>query len=211
MSFDCVYGQEKQTAILRRALTAARVPHAYLFYGMRGIGKQTVARQFAKALNCKKGNGVACEQCPSCLKITNGNHPDVVTIVPEGIFIKITHVREMQNQIKFKPFEGEKRVFIVVDAERMNEPAANALLKTLEEPSPANVLILVTSRPFQLPETILSRCQKLRFDPIRKETIVSFFGREGSIGSATGDYYCLVCQGKYRECTGTHKANTSVG
>jgi len=98
-----------------------------------------------------------------------------VTIVEaEGQFIKIRDVRDLQNQMKFKPFEGGKRIFIIVDADKMNITSANALLKTLEEPSSSNILILITSRPYQLPLTILSRCQHLRFNPLQKETITSF-------------------------------------
>ena len=86
----------------------------------------------------------------------------------------IEEIRKLQNQAKYRPFEGEKRIFIIEDAERMNIPAANALLKTLEEPGPSNVLILTTSRPYLLPPTITSRCQKIRFSPLRKDVIVAF-------------------------------------
>lgn len=174
MSFKDIYGQDKQITILKSAIESGRVSHSYLFYGEKGVGKKTASEIFAKALNCSEGKPDSCDKCASCLKIDHKNHPDVTTIEPEGNFIKIDAIRDLQNQIKFRPLEGNKRVFIIVDAERMNSVSANSLLKTLEEPSLSNILILITARHYLLPATILSRCQQLRFNPIRKETIASF-------------------------------------
>jgi len=181
VSFKNIYGQDKQIAILKSAMETERVAHAYLFYGMKGIGKRSTAGVFAKALNCKEGEIDPCGSCSSCRKIDRGGHPDVITIESEGVFIRIQDIRDLQNQIKFKPFEGRKRVFIIVDAEKMSIPSANALLKTLEEPNPSNILILVTSRPYQLPGTIISRCQKIQFNPVRKDTITSFLEDRASL------------------------------
>ncbi|MBW2557706.1 MAG: DNA polymerase III subunit delta' [Deltaproteobacteria bacterium] len=174
MPFSDIYGQDKQVNVVQGAMKNDRVPHAYLFYGIKGVGKKTTAKTLAKALNCKEEKVDSCDRCPSCLKIDRGTHPDIVFIEPDGIFIKIDKIRDLQDQIKFRPFEGRKRVFIIVDADRMNDPSANALLKTLEEPNPSNALILITSRIHKLPQTIISRCQKIRFNPVRAETIVSF-------------------------------------
>ncbi|MBW2630358.1 MAG: DNA polymerase III subunit delta' [Deltaproteobacteria bacterium] len=174
MPFSDIYGQDKQISVLQSTMKRGRVPHAYLFHGIKGIGKRTTAKILAKALNCREKDGDSCGTCPSCLKIEHDNHPDIVFIEPEGIFIKIDTIRALQDQIKFRPFEGRKRVFIIVDAERMNDASANALLKTLEEPKPSNVLILTTSRVHKLPQTIVSRCQKIRFNPVRPEVINSF-------------------------------------
>lgn len=175
MPFSDIYGQNKQVNVLQSAMKSDRVPHAYLFHGIQGIGKKTTAKTLAKALNCGEKNADSCDRCPSCLKIDRGSHPDIIFIEPEGIFIKINKIRELQDQIKFRPFEGRKRVFVITDADRMNDASANALLKTLEEPRPSNVLILTTSRVHKLPQTIISRCQKIRFNPVRSETIASFF------------------------------------
>ena len=174
MPFRDIYGQDRQIEMLQRAMRTDRVPHAYLFHGMQGIGKKTAARGLAQALNCREDNADFCGRCPSCSKTGRGTHPDIVFIEPDGIFIKIEQIRDLQNQIQFRPFEGRKRVFIVADADRMNDPSANALLKTLEEPSPSNILILTTSRVHKLPQTILSRCQKIRFRPLRPEVVASF-------------------------------------
>ncbi len=174
MPFCDIYGQERQIAILQNAIRRRRVPHAYLFYGIPGIGKKTVALALASTLNCREGHADFCGRCPSCRKVIRRTHPDVVIIEPEGLFIKIDRIRDLQNQTQFRPLEGRKKVFVVADADRMNDASANALLKTLEEPSPSNVLILTTSRLHRLPQTIVSRCQKVRFQPLRPETVASF-------------------------------------
>src|SRR5271157_2129025 len=183
MSFKDVYGHEKQIRVLQTAMQRDRIPHAYLFYGAEGIGKRTVAEVFAKVLNCATGRDSldACDVCPSCIKIDHGNHPDVITIKAQGQSIKIQEVRELQEQMKFSPFEGGKRIFIIIDADKMNIASANAILKTLEEPSAANILVLLTSRPHQLPATVLSRCQHLRFSPLRRETVASFLEEKSSL------------------------------
>ena len=183
MSFKDIYGHEKQLSVLQTAMARDRIPHAYLFYGMEGVGKRTVAEVFAKALNCKNGRDIldACDVCPSCLKIDHRNHPDVITIHAEGQFIKVKEIRAIQDQMKFRPFEGGKRIIIIGDADRMNIVSANALLKTLEEPSTSNILILITSRPYLLPMTILSRCQHLRFNPLQKETVASYLQEKLSL------------------------------
>ncbi|MCX5835074.1 MAG: DNA polymerase III subunit delta' [Deltaproteobacteria bacterium] len=172
MSFEGIYGQDKQLAVLRRSMDKGRIPHALLFHGMRGIGKRTTALAFAKTLLCDRLD--ACGLCPACRKVESGNHPDVVVIVPQGQFIKIEDIRDLRNQMRFRPLEGRKRIIILVDAERMNIASANSLLKTLEEPSLVNVLILISSRPYQLPMTILSRCQKLRFHPIPADVVARY-------------------------------------
>ena len=174
MPFSDIYGQDKQVSVLQGAMLNERVPHAFLFQGIRGVGKKTTAKILAKALNCEAGNADSCDVCRSCLKIDHGAHPDIVFIEPEGAFIKIEKIRELQAQIKFRPFEGKKRVFVIVDADRMNDTSANALLKTLEEPTSSNILILITARAHKLPQTVISRCQKLRFNPVRSEIIASF-------------------------------------
>ncbi len=170
MTFGEIYGHGKQIAILKSAMAKDRIAHAYLFYGMEGIGKRTTAAVFARALNCG-AEDPPCDTCPSCRKAEHKNHPDIVTIAAEGQFIKIGAVKELQARMTFRPSEGRRRVFIMQDADRMNAAAANALLKTLEEPSAGNILLLTTARPYALPMTILSRCQHLRFSPLAREEV----------------------------------------
>lgn len=174
MSFKDIFGHGKQIALLKGFIAQNRLPHALLFYGMEGIGKKTTALVFAKALNCLTGNHDACDACSSCRKVDHKNHLDVVILEAEGQFIKIQAVRDLQQQLKFKPWEGKKRVCIIDDAEKMNDVAANALLKTLEEPPSSNVLILISARPYQLPATVVSRCQQLSFNPLTEDDVASF-------------------------------------
>ena len=182
MSYKAVFGHERQIDILQNAVARGRVAHAYLFHGMDGIGKRTVALHFAKTLLCRQGDASgSCDTCPACLKIDRGNHPDVVSIAPEGAFIKVQAVKDMIAAMAFRPLEGGKRVFILAEADKMNATAANALLKTLEEPSASNILLLTTSRPYQLPITILSRCQHLRFQPLPQEQVHRFLTERMSL------------------------------
>ncbi|MCK9363960.1 MAG: DNA polymerase III subunit delta' [Syntrophales bacterium] len=185
MRFQQIYGHKKPLAILKSAMAANRVAHAYLFYGKEGVGKKTVASVFARALNCPAADP-PCDVCPSCLKAEHKNHPNIIEIVAEGQFIKIAAVREIMATMAFRPEDG-KRVFILQDADKMNAPAANALLKTLEEPSADNVLILTSARPHALPVTILSRCQALRFAPLQKTEVASFLREQQGFGEAEAD------------------------
>ncbi|HNU84248.1 MAG: DNA polymerase III subunit delta' [Pseudomonadota bacterium] len=178
MSFANLYGQDGPIDVLKRAVEKRRVPHAFLFYGAEGVGKRTAALALAKALNCERGGGDACDACASCRKIDKGNHPDLVVIEPEGQFIKVADIKELQERMRFRPLEGTRRVVIINDAERMNATSANSLLKTLEEPSAVNVFLLVSSRPHLLPMTILSRCHRLRFNPVPRDVIAAFLERE---------------------------------
>ncbi|HOW56900.1 MAG TPA: DNA polymerase III subunit delta', partial [Smithellaceae bacterium] len=176
MSYSDIYGHEKQIEILKRAQIQERVGHAYLFNGAPGIGKRTLALEFARALNCTAFDeqNDACGRCLSCRKIEHHNHPDIAQIAADGQFIRINAVREIQEQMRFRPLEATRRVFIIDDADRMNEQAANALLKTLEEPTVHNLLILITARPHTLPRTILSRCRQMRFQPLTTADVVRY-------------------------------------
>lgn len=145
------------------------------------MGKRKTALAFAKALNCSEGNLDSCDRCSSCLKIDHGNHPDIVTIEQEENVIKIGAIKDLQKQMRFRSVEGGTRVFIIVDADKMNGPAANCLLKTLEEPPPSNIFILTTSSPHLLPATARSRCQHLRFNPICVATVASFLEKRLSL------------------------------
>ncbi len=195
MSFKDILGQEKQKSVLSRSLERDRISHAYLFHGIRGIGKFETARVFARALNCLTLTGDACDGCSSCRKSMAGNHADITEIRPDGAFIKMAAIRELQHQIQFRPYEGKRRVFLIDEAERMNGPSANALLKTLEEPGPGNVLILVSSSPHGLPRTIPSRCQPLRFDPLGDDKISAFLASRHAIDSARADLIAAASGG----------------
>ena len=180
MAFEEIYGHAKAIAILRNAIANNRIAHAYLFYGTAGVGKRTAASLFAKAVNCE-ADSPPCSACASCRKAERQNHPDIITIAAEGQFIKIGAIKELQEQMKFRPREGLRRAVVIAEADRMNAAAGNALLKTLEEPSAGNILLLTTSRPHALPMTILSRCQHLRFTPLPREEVARYLREKESL------------------------------
>ncbi|MBA3242057.1 MAG: AAA family ATPase [Acidobacteria bacterium] len=180
--FDELIGNERAKDVLRRMLRHGRVPGALLFAGDEGLGKKHFALELARALNCPERRGVeACGRCPVCTRtglfppsedkdsdkqILWSKHKDVGMILPSGRFIQIAAIRELERESNFRPFEGRSRIFVIDEADRMNEPASNALLKTLEEASETTRIILVTSRAASLLPTIRSRCQTVRFAPL---------------------------------------------
>lgn len=176
-------GNERIRKLLHRAVAEDRVGQSLLMAGPRGVGKYQFAVALAQALNCERiQDGAACGSCGPCLRIARGEHADVRTILRESKdpsfkkdspsqFIKIEQTRSMCEQAQFRPYEGRRRVFILDDAECLLPGAANSLLKTLEEPPPTTLVILVTSKPYVLLETVRSRCQMLNFAPLTSSEI----------------------------------------
>jgi len=161
-----ILGQERVVAQLRRAIERDRVPHAYLFSGPRGAPLYDTAIALAMALCCQRARGEGCGECDACAKIATAIHPDVVTLVREGA-AQIVPIENIRNQVIARmgmpPHEGEVRVFIIEEATSLAPPAANALLKTLEEPPARTLFVMCTTAPEQLLPTIRSRCQRVRF------------------------------------------------
>jgi DNA polymerase-3 subunit delta' len=152
-------------------LASGRVAHAYLFVGPRGVGKSTVARAFAAALTCRAEPLEGCGACPSCKRIASGGHPDVHLVEPEGPAVKIEHVRDLQEALAYRPAEAPRSVAVVPNAERLTIQAANALLKTLEEPPGDAVIVLVSPTASLLPPTVVSRCERVAFAPLPTEEL----------------------------------------
>lgn len=164
MGFSGLLGQEKAKKLIRRALTHDRMPHAFLFRGPEGVGKQLFARGLAAAINCRSGRrGEACGDCPSCRKFRSGNHPDFLVVSPEKGTVKIEQVRQMCQALSYPPYESQMRVVLLEDVHGMRAEAANSLLKTLEEPPADNVLILTADSSREVLPTITSRCQVIPF------------------------------------------------
>ena len=163
---DAIIGHHQILKQLYHAIASNRVAGAYLFVGVANVGKETVALNFAKSINCRTSDEGACGTCLSCRKANDGNHPDLQIIRPSGAWIKIDQIRELQKRIIYRPLEGVRKVYILTEAERMNLEAANCLLKTLEEPPADSGLILLTTNLDALLPTIRSRCQIIPFHPL---------------------------------------------
>jgi DNA polymerase III subunit gamma/tau len=171
-SFDDIAGQEPITRTLRNAIRSNRIAHAYLFTGVRGVGKTTAARILAKALNCEKGpTPDPCNQCSFCAEITSGNCIDVLEI--DGASNRgIDEIRQIIENVRYQPAQCRFKIYVIDEVHQVTKDAFNALLKTLEEPPPSVKFILATTEPHRLPETILSRCQRYDFRRIALREIV---------------------------------------
>lgn len=161
---------------LWQAKLANRLPHAYLFIGSKGTHKAKLADYFSHALLCQQvsANGEPCQQCHSCQLISGRTHPNILWVEPEkeGAAIKVDQVREVSEFISQTSFADKQRIVIIHPADDMNMNAANALLKTLEEPAADSLLILISDKNGHLPATILSRCQRMVFpQPSREQTL----------------------------------------
>jgi len=235
-----VLGQPRVKRLLLSALQAGRIPHAYLFTGSEGVGKDAMALELARVLHCERGGEQACGECASCGRIAALQHPDVHLIVPlpvgkgeqsedsptarltehelraiqeelrrkaenpyrrisipRATIIKINSIREIRRETAMSTFDGRKRVFIIAQADRMGEEAANTLLKTLEEPPTDCLMILTTHRMDALLPTIRSRCQTIRFDPLTEEDLrLGLVDREG-VEPAAASLVARLANGSY--------------
>ena len=193
MSFKNIIGQKRVVSIIKRAITSNRTPHALLFHGAEGLGKEAVAVELAKALFCQQ-DPVYCDVCSDCKRVQQLTHPDLLLIYPSpkqpkpeevqtvrksiidnpyfraklwsNPSILIDTIRGLKKTVSMTSYENKGRVIIIMDAHRMTTEAANSLLKVLEEPSGKLTMILISSQSNLLLSTIVSRCQKIRFDPI---------------------------------------------
>lgn len=194
MAFRDIIGHDRAIRIIIGTLQRGRIASSYLFAGESGIGKKLAAINLAKALNClggeQRAKGThsvsalphwreqerggdsefihfdACDTCSACKKIDANIHPDFRLIVPDSGQIKIDEIRAIEDVLSFKAYEGSYKVVIVDDAETMNQSAANAFLKTLEEPPKHSIIILISANPDLLPETVRSRCSRINFMPL---------------------------------------------
>jgi len=175
MAFSGVVGQQRAKEFLKQVMTREKIPHAYLFTGIPGIGKRSMAMALAMALNCREPvDREGCNRCPPCRQILSRNFPDFLSISPDGQNIKIGQIRELNRRLSFAPMSGRYRVCVVHRAETMTNEAANSFLKTLEEPPPGNILILDATEPLDLLPTIVSRCQRVSFQPLSAQDMATW-------------------------------------
>ena len=187
--FDKLIGNDHVKGILRRMLEKERVPRSLLFAGVEGVGKKRFALELAKAFVCVSKKGAeACDQCAACRRadvfnfpktddrdahkqIIFSEFPDIGLVIPYGKNILVDAIRDLEREANFRPYEARARFFIIDDADKMNDAASNALLKTLEEPSATSHIFLISARPDSLLKTIRSRCQTIRFAPLEAREI----------------------------------------
>jgi DNA polymerase-3 subunit delta' len=201
--FDQLTGNARVKAVLKRMLVNDRLPGALLFAGEEGIGKKLFALEVARALNCRTPKDhEACGVCPSCVRVATLNypqredaeewthiiwtdHPDVGLVVAPKRVLRVEQMRQIEKEANFRPFEGKARVFLIDEADKLNDASANALLKVLEEPPKTSYLILITARPAMLLPTILSRCQMIRFSPLTPDEIETHLTKNNLVDSKT--------------------------
>ena len=190
--FDKLIGNNHLKEIFKRLLNNGRLPHSLLFVGEEGVGKRAFALEVAKAFVCQNPqSGEACNVCGACRradkfdfpkaddrdefkKVIFSDHPDIGLVIPYHRNILVHAIRNLETEANFRPFEAKARFFIIDNADKMNEEASNALLKTLEEPQPTTYIFLITSRPASLLTTIRSRCQIVRFAPVETKQIEGY-------------------------------------
>ena len=157
-NFDEVVGQEHITTSLRNQIKNNTISHAYLFCGTRGTGKTSIAKIFARSINCENPvNGSACGKCPTCVALSDPSSLDILEI-DAASNNRVDEIRELREKVKYPPVNGKYKVYIIDEVHMLTDSAFNALLKTLEEPPKHVIFILATTEPYKIPITILSRC-----------------------------------------------------
>lgn len=213
--------QEQPIRILNTLLKNRTLPHAFLFTGSKGVGKQTAAIALAMACNCQgETSGLktedrtkrntrslsvksdfaafeSCGVCKSCRKIESGNHADIIRIQPSGVFIKIAQIRALIDTLALKPYEAKIRVVVISDAQALNAAASNALLKILEEPPDRTLLVLIATHRSALLPTIVSRCQHIGFNPISQKNMAVLLSEKHGIASEAAKIISAMANGSF--------------
>ncbi len=185
--FGGIRGQDRAVGLLTRYLASGNVPPGLLFHGEEGTGKETAATAFVSALLCRnRGESAGCGTCRDCRLLRSGSHPNLLRVAPENQSILIDDIRRLQEELSRKAFSDRPRAAIVVPADRMTVQAANALLKTLEEPPADTHLFLVAHRVSRLPLTIVSRCQKVSFSPLSAQDTEEILAGIPGVGDRAG-------------------------
>lgn len=199
MNFGSVRDQAGAVSILKKSIAGGRVASSYLFIGMPGVGRKTTALAFAAALNCRELKDDACGSCSSCRALQNESHPDIRVWRKHKNKKEFTIdlVRELMASLMLKPYLGGWKVVIIDGADSMNWQAANAFLLTLEEPPPSSVIILVAENQHMLPETVVSRCQKIYFKPLCESAITEMLLSKGEAAEDEARLAAVMAEGSF--------------
>jgi DNA polymerase-3 subunit delta' len=200
VTFAQILGHDRQKDILRRAVAADRLAHAYLFEGPEGVGKHLMALALVRAVFCREGNG--CGNCSACRKVDHHNHPDLHLMEADGASIKIEQIRKIQKELSYRPLEAPKKVCLIDGAEKMNPAAGNALLKTLEEPTGEALLILVSPHPEAVLGTIRSRCQRLPFARLPRHLLEEVLSDRLGIDRTESHVLAALSEGSFKKALG---------
>lgn len=197
MSFENVFGQDHITKTFKEIIANNCLAHAYIFLGIEGIGKSFFAKQLAKNLNCKNVDAAPCGSCSSCYKIETGSSPDIhwISLDEEKKFIGIDQIKNLQLFSTLKPVESNYKIFIIDDADKLNEDASNCILKTLEEPPPSTLIIALVNSLDYLPETVISRCQIMRFANLPGDAIKTILRQNHDIDNKIMEWVVQVSNG----------------
>ena len=192
MGFKGIVGHEDIIAHFKSSIETGNVAHAYIISGDAGSGKKALAYAFAETLEGEAGGTEACGTCQSCLQVSTGNYPDIITVTHEKPnLISVDEVRDqLINTIDIKPYKGKYKIYIIPDAELLNVQAQNAMLKTIEEPPAYAVILLLTTNLDKLLETVKSRCLKLQTKPIRERDVLAYLTNVMGLTKEKA-YFCL--------------------
>ena len=207
--FDAFIGQRLPVRLLQQFMRNGTIPHALLFTGISGIGKLTMAKTFAMALNCRQnppdhpqdtiGEEPPCGKCPTCIKISNQRHPDVITLKPQKGTLRIDQIRNLLGTLAMKPFSAEHRVVIIDEAQALTPGAGNALLKVLEEPPPDTIIILINVQKSDLLPTIVSRCRHIHFQPLCPEDLATLLSHHQGLAPEQATIIANLAGGSYEK------------
>lgn len=204
MSFKNVHGHKEAIEFFQKVIKNNNLSHSYVFDGLKGIGKKHFAINLSKTIFCKNNTLDACEVCDQCKKINHGNHLDFLIIEPDGSSIKNEQIKKFQEFLSYKPNESEKKIVIINDSNLMTVSAQNTILKILEEPPAYALIIFISQNSNKLLETIQSRCQIIRFNPLKKSIIEKYLIEEQGLDQGGAEFIANFSNGNFS------KANKAV-
>ncbi len=199
MPFREVFGQDYAISLIKNALNRSRMPQSWLFTGQANIGKYKTAVALSQKLNCEKIGDDACGLCDYCVQIEEKNFMDFLVVEPDGKNIKIGQIKKSLDWLNLSPDRANTRVMIIDDAKNLGREAANSFLKTLEEPSPNTLLILIAETSKQVPETIVSRCQQIRFKPLSEKITKKILNQNTLLSEDRIDLICSLGMGSIKK------------